>query len=84
MTTLTPTTTPKSLDTRNLLTLISVAILVGTELFGAAFAAGWALGGLFQLGDIVTHIFEGVFVLGAAVALYYFMSTAVSNEPAYH
>jgi len=30
--------------------LIALAILVGTELVGASWAAGWALGGLFQLG----------------------------------
>ena len=33
----------------NAVTLISVAILVGTELIGAGAAAGWAIGGLFQL-----------------------------------
>ena len=35
----------------NAATLISVAILVGTELVGAGAAAGWAIGGLFQLGE---------------------------------
>ena len=39
----------------NATTLISVAILVGTELVGAGAAAGWAIGGLFQLGDSVTR-----------------------------
>ena len=35
----------------NAVTLLSVAILVGTELVGAGAAAGWAIGGLFQLGE---------------------------------
>ena len=39
----------------NAMTLISVAILVGTELVGAGAAAGWAIGGLFQLGAPEGH-----------------------------
>ena len=35
----------------NASTLASVAVLVGTEFVGAGAAAGWAIGGLFQLGD---------------------------------
>ena len=34
---------------------MSVAVLVGTELVGAGAAAGWAIGGLFQLGELVTQ-----------------------------
>ena len=36
---------PRPINLTNLVTLISVAILVGTELIGAGWAAGWALGG---------------------------------------
>ena len=43
----------------NAMTLISVAILVGTELVGAGAAAGWAIGGLFQLGETLTRMLEG-------------------------
>ena len=39
----------KPINLAHLSTLIAVAILVGTELVGASWAAGWALGGLFQL-----------------------------------
>ena len=46
----------------NALTLLSVAILVGTELIGAGAAAGWAIGGLFDLGSPLTHALEGVLV----------------------
>ena len=42
----------------NAMTLISVAILVGTELVGAGAAAGWAIGGLFQLGETITRSLE--------------------------
>ena len=61
----------------NATTLISVAILVGTELIGA----GWAIGGLFQLGEAITHVLQGVFVLAALTGLYYFLRAALAHEP---
>jgi hypothetical protein len=65
----------------NAITLISVAVLVGTELVGAGASAGWALGGLFQLGDLVTHGLEVVLVLVALTALFYFLRAALAHEP---
>ncbi len=44
------------LNWRNLVTVISVLILVGAEVFGVAFAAGWAIAGLFELGDVVGYV----------------------------
>ena len=63
------------------LTLISVAILVGTELIGAGAAAGWAIGGLFQIGDLLTHSLEAVFILTALTGLYFFLRAAIRHEP---
>ena len=65
----------------NAVTLISVAILVGTELFGAGAAAGWAIGGLFQLGEPVTRALEGLLILTALTGLFYFLRAAVAHEP---
>jgi len=65
----------------NAVTLISVGVLVGTELVGAGVAAGWAIGGLFQLGDLITHALEAVLVLGALTGLFYFLRAALSHEP---
>jgi hypothetical protein len=65
----------------NTMTLISVAILVGTELVGAGAAAGWAIGGLFQLGEPLTHALEAVFILAALIGLFYFLRAAVAHEP---
>ncbi|WP_026606435.1 hypothetical protein [Methylocapsa acidiphila] len=62
-------------------TLLAVAILVGTEMVGASWAAGWALGGLLQLDPLVSRIIEGGFALCGLVLLYYFMRTAIKNEP---
>ena len=48
----------KPINWQNALTIVSVAILVGTEVVGMTWAAGWALGGLFQLPGIVSAIVE--------------------------
>jgi hypothetical protein len=65
----------------NALTLGSVAVLVGTELVGAGAAAGWAIGGLFQLGDLFTHALEAALVLIALTGLFYFLRAALAHEP---
>jgi hypothetical protein len=48
-----------SLNLKNLTTVIAVGILVGTEVFAVALAAGWAIAGLFELGDTVALILMG-------------------------
>jgi hypothetical protein len=73
--------TTKPINWTNALTLLSVAILVGTELVGAGAAAGWAIGGLFGLGELITHALEGLFVLSALTGLYYFLRAALAHEP---
>jgi hypothetical protein len=65
----------------NALTLASVAVLVGTELVGAGGAAGWAIGGLFQIGETLTHALEGLLILLALTGLYYFLRAALAHEP---
>ena len=65
----------------NAMTLISVAILVGTELVGAGAAAGWAIGGLFQLGEPITRLLEGALILTALTGLFYFLRAAIAHEP---
>jgi hypothetical protein len=70
-----------SINWTNARTLASVAVLVGTELVGAGGAAGWAIGGLFQLGDVLTHILEAIFILMALTGLYYFLRAALAHEP---
>jgi hypothetical protein len=45
----------------NLTTVGSAAILVGTMIFGLAYATGWALGGFLGLGDIGAYFFRGRF-----------------------
>ena len=71
----------KPINWTNARTLVSVAILVGTELIGAGAAAGWAIGGLFNLGEPFTHILEGLLVAAALTGLYYFLRAALAHEP---
>jgi hypothetical protein len=64
-------------------TLVAVAILVGTEVVGASWAAGWALGGLLQLDPLISRIIEVAFALTGFVLLFYFMRTAIRHESIY-
>jgi hypothetical protein len=70
-----------SLNRKNLLTIVSVGILVGTELVGLALAAGWALAGIFQLGRTYEYAFMGIFGVLGMYALLRFMQRAVKVEP---
>ncbi len=69
-----------SINWINVLTIASVAVLVGTELVGAAGAAGWAIGGLFQFGDLITHILEVALILCALFGLTRFLHAVLGHE----
>jgi hypothetical protein len=52
----------------SVITVVSAAILIGAEVFGAAFAGGWALSILMGLDDTWALIIQGVlFVVGVAI-----------------
>jgi hypothetical protein len=72
---------PSSINWTNALTLISVGVLVGTELLGAGVAAGWAIGGLFQIGEAFTLALEVAFVRLAVFGLAAFLRAALRHEP---
>jgi hypothetical protein len=75
-----PLADPRPINWLHVSTLVAVAILVGTELVGASWAAGWALGGIFQLDPLVSRAFEVFFALIGFVGLYFFMRTAIRHE----
>lgn len=66
---------------RNMITILSLMVLVGTEVFAAAIAAGWALAGLFDLGDTVGHVLMAVFSLLAAWIMLQLWRRAIKAEP---
>lgn len=54
----------------SVITVISAAILIGAEVFGAAFAGGWALAILFGLDDLGAHMLQAVlFGLGVLIMI---------------
>ena len=66
---------------RNLTTIICAAILIGTEVFGLAFAAGWAIAGIFELGDVVHWGLTALFSLGGVYLMAKFVQMANKVEP---
>ena len=65
----------------SVVTVISAAILIGAEVFGAAFAGGWALAILLGLDDTGAHVLQAVlFALGVFV-MAAFIRAAQRVEP---
>jgi hypothetical protein len=65
----------------NVSTVLSAAILIAADVFGAAFAGGWAFGNLFGLGDYGTYALQIVFfALGIAVMIA-FIRSGMRIEP---
>jgi uncharacterized membrane protein len=62
-------------------TVVSAAILIGAEVFGAAFAAGWAFSGLLGLNETGMWVLQGVFGLIGVMIMAAFVRTARRVEP---
>ena len=70
---------------QNVMTVISAAILIGAEVFGAAFAGGWALATQLELGEYGVHILQGLFfVAGIAVMVAFIRSARRVEAPGEH
>ncbi|MFZ0845631.1 MAG: hypothetical protein WAM62_07550 [Pseudolabrys sp.] len=65
----------------NVVTVVSAAILIGAEVFGAAFAGSWALATLFDFGHIGQRILDGLFVLCGIAIMAQFVRHAHRIEP---
>jgi len=77
---------PASTSTRaivwpSVITVISAAILIGAEVFGAAFAGGWALAILFGLNDTSAHILQAVLFAIGVMIMVGFIRAAQRIEP---
>ena len=65
----------------SVITVVSAAILISAEVFGAAFAGGWALAILIGLEDTGAHILQALlFALGVFVMVA-FVRAAQRIEP---
>ncbi|MFG1294325.1 MULTISPECIES: hypothetical protein [Xanthobacter] len=75
---------PGSVNWTNVLTVGSAAILIATQAIATAIAAGWAVAGLFSLGDVGEYALMGLFaLLGIYVSVLYFRRAAKA-EPLRH
>ena len=72
------------LNWQSLITIVSVLILVGAEVFGVALAAGWAIAGLFELGDAVGYVLMAAFSVLGLYALLTLWRRSVAVEPITH
>jgi hypothetical protein len=66
---------------QNVLTVISAAILISAEVFGAAFAGSWAIASLMGLGAIGAHILDVLFMLCGLAVMVQFLRAAHRVEP---
>jgi hypothetical protein len=65
----------------NLITVLSAAVLISAEVFGAAFAGGWAVAVLFHLGDYGVYALQAIFFLAGAAVMIAFVRNASRVEP---
>jgi hypothetical protein len=72
---------PRRILWQNVLTVVSAAILISAEVFGAAFAGSWAIANLLALGGLGARILDGLFVLCGIVVMVQFVRAARRVEP---
>jgi len=65
----------------SVITVISAAILIGAEVFGAAFAGSWAIASLFALGTLGARVLDGLFILCGVAVMVQFVRAAHRVEP---
>jgi len=61
--------------------VLSAAILIGAEVFGAAFAGSWAIANLFALGALGARVLDGLFILCGIAVMVQFVRAAHHVEP---
>ena len=76
-----PQNVPRQIVWPSVITVISAAILIGAEVFGAAFAGGWALAILFGLDDTAAHILQAVLFACGVFIMIAFVRAAQHVEP---
>jgi nitric oxide reductase large subunit len=74
-------TAPRTIVWPSVITVISAAILIGAEVFGAAFAGGWALAILLGLDDTAAHIVQAVLFGIGVLIMVAFIRAAQRIEP---
>ena len=65
----------------HVLTVVSAAILIGAEVFGTAFAGGWAVANMVGLGSEGVVILQAAFFLFGVYVMIQFIRGAQKIEP---
>jgi hypothetical protein len=76
-----PIQRPRRILWLNVLTVVSAAILISAEVFGAAFAGSWAIASLLSLGGIGARVLDGLFMLIGVAVMVQFVRAARRVEP---
>ena len=72
---------PRRIAWQNVLTVVSAAILISAEVFGAAFAGSWAIANLFALGTLGARVLDVLFMLCGVAVMVQFVRAAHHVEP---
>ena len=65
----------------NVMTVASAAILIGAEVFGAAFAGSWAIANLFGFDETIRRILDVALLAVGAYIMFKFVRFAQKVEP---
>jgi hypothetical protein len=76
-----PARGPRKIVWLHVLTVMSATILIGAEVFGAAFAASWAIATLFGLGGIGARALDIFLMLCGVAIMVQFVRSAHLIEP---
>lgn len=78
---MTASPTGRRIKWQSVSTVLSAAILIGAEVFGAAFAGGWALANLFGLGNYGEYVLTALLFLAGVAVMAAFIRNAMRVEP---
>jgi hypothetical protein len=76
-----PADRPRRINWVNVSTVVSAAVLIGAEVFGMAYAGGWALALLMGLDNIGAYVLQALFCAGGVVVMVQFIRRASRVEP---
>ncbi len=66
---------------QNVSTVLSAAILISAEVFGAAFAGGWAIANMLGLGDYGVYVLQLAFLALGLFVMVRFVLNGMRIEP---
>ena len=72
---------PRRILWQNVSTVLSAAILISAEVFGAAFAGGWAAANLIGLGQYGVYTLQVLFFLVGLMVMAAFVRNGMQVEP---